>query len=90
MQEIILSFDRNDIIMKYEWWWWLKDEEYTKNSIGSQVLEWFIPQYANLNLSLIFPALDNNRQGYETYLGISISGTRHRNQVLHTEDFCSV
>ena len=60
MQEIILSFDRNDIIMKYEWWWWLKDEEYTKNSIGSQVLEWFIPQYANLNSSLIFPALDNN------------------------------
>ena len=49
MQVVILSFDSNVIIMKYEWWWWLNDREYTKISIGSKVFEWFIPQYANQN-----------------------------------------
>ena len=59
VQVVILSFDSNVIILKYEWWWWLNDREYTKISIGSKVLEWFIPQYANQNSSLISSAFDN-------------------------------
>ena len=62
MQVVILSFDSNVIILKYEWWWWLNDREYTKISVGSKVLEWFIPQYANQNSSLNSSAFDNESE----------------------------
>ena len=36
----------------------MNDKEYTKISIGFKVFEWFIPQYANQNSSLIYSAFD--------------------------------
>ena len=95
MQMVILSFDSNVIIIKYEWWWWLNDREYTKISIGSKVFEWFIPQYANQNSLNNFCKIPTIAFWWKNvtdnwFLDISISGTRHRNQALLTENFYSV